>query len=263
MTERKQNEQDRPGNDAPLEEVGPGECELKAESCEIKPGDIEEQPEGSHPKFSEELLESYEAEPDFMVPSPVDGLPTPADDRPLDDSAFAPPFTYEHVVCIEDDRRYVSLFTDEVEERGYPLQAEDGSRLLIPFRYVKGVEQDRAVFEPSTVLPIQGRLYARRKDGTVIPVRPIRERCKYYQRQVFSNDAVPDPKAPGHKIVFRNCTIRRSVGGAYMSLRDEAVYACDYRSPPDPKSVERHIDGPDRHRLTNPDHHRRLPFFKG
>jgi hypothetical protein len=26
--------------------------------------------------------------------------------------------------------------------------------------------------------------------------------------------------------------MRRSVGGAFMSLRDEAVYACDYRNPP-------------------------------
>ena len=54
---------------------------------------------------------------------------------------------------------------------------------------------------------------------------------------------------PGHRIVFSNCMVRRSVGGAMMSLRDEAVYACEHRHPPDPESVRRHITDWNKERL--------------
>lgn len=64
-----------------------------------------------------------------------------------------------------------------------------------------------------------------------VVMRPKRERCKFYMRQMFANDDQPDPNQPGHKIIFRNCTKRRSVGGAFMSVANEAVYGCDYREP--------------------------------
>jgi hypothetical protein len=39
-----------------------------------------------------------------------------------------------------------------------------------------------------------------------------------------------------------------------MKLNDEAVYACDYRDPPEPASVDEHIDQFDRRKLaTRPD----------
>jgi len=62
-------------------------------------------------------------------------------------------------------------------------------------------------------------------------VRPRREACSHYRRQVLANDDVEDGQ-PGRRLIFRNCMMRRSVGGAFMSLRDEAVFACDYRDPP-------------------------------
>ncbi|MBW2672263.1 MAG: hypothetical protein JRD89_02455 [Deltaproteobacteria bacterium] len=39
-----------------------------------------------------------------------------------------------------------------------------------------------------------------------------------------------------------------------MTLRDEAVYACDYRDPPDPASAEKHLDSRDRKRLASSEH---------
>jgi hypothetical protein len=77
-------------------------------------------------------------------------------------------------------------------------------------------------------------------------VRMKRERCKNYKRQVMPNDDQPDENALGHRIYFRNCLARRSVGGALMTLRDEGVYACDYRDPPDYESVRIHLDERDR-----------------
>jgi hypothetical protein len=76
---------------------------------------------------------------------------------------------------------------------------------------------------------------------------------------VFASKTIPDPRAFGHRHYYRNCTVRRSLGGAYMSLQNEGVYACDFRSPPDPRSVERHLDRPDRERLEKKLHLRLSP----
>jgi len=94
-----------------------------------------------------------------------------------------------------------------------------------------------------------------------ILVRPLREACAHYKRQVTVNDDVPDEKEYGHRIVFRNCTKRRSVGGAFMGLRDEAIYACDYREPPHPESVRKYLDDPDRVHLGSDAYKRHLPMF--
>jgi hypothetical protein len=43
--------------------------------------------------------------------------------------------------------------------------------------------------------------------------------------------------------------MRRSIGGAFLSVSDEAVYACDYRDPPDEHTEQKWLDGPDDKRL--------------
>jgi hypothetical protein len=98
-------------------------------------------------------------------------------------------------------------------------------------------------------------------DERFVLLHPRRDRCQNYKRQCFSNDEQTDETQPGHRILFRNCTERRSVGGAFMSLRDEAVYACDYRDPPDPRSTERFLDGPDRVHVRSHAHRRMVPMF--
>jgi hypothetical protein len=80
-------------------------------------------------------------------------------------------------------------------------------------------------------------------------VRPVRVRCEFYKRQVYANDDVADKGDFGHSIVFRNCTMRKSVGGAFLSLSNQAIYACDYRSPAHPESVQKHLDEKDKRRL--------------
>lgn len=239
---RKQD-QDEPEGQDPTEEVSAEECAPGAHQCEIKSGDLEEGADASHPSFMEEIQDAYSPEPGLMVPSAEDGLPVPADET--NEPQVAPPFTIDNVVCVEDDREWVPIRTEYLE---------DGS--------IKEPQR----FKPSDVVTLFDRPHVLLDKSNVesrIHVRPIRARCVYYMRQVLSNDAVPDPDELGHKIVFRNCTARRSIGGAFMSLRDEAVYACDYRDPPDPASTEKHLDGPDRERLRSEAYKKKLPLFRG
>lgn len=254
--------------DEPLEEVGP-------EGCQPKPKEVGQRPEDgpeNAPQHSEfvpmdEISEQFPLVQIGVARDPTDGLPVPMDTQVA--LAIAPRFSMDSVVCLEDDREYVEMFESELKASlGSP---GDLFRSDIAGRVLAGVyvSLDKAVFfDVRDAFETDGQSRARRRfpksevvsrwgfslvdahDGTFVPVRPARERCKFYQRQVFANDDVPDPRDYGHQIIFRNCTARRSVGGAFMSLRDEAVYACDYRTPHDPASIERYLDGPDRARLT-------------
>jgi hypothetical protein len=300
----------------PTQEVGPEECEAKPADAQLPAGAFEEPPDASHPQFSEEIQDAYQPEPDFMVPHPADGLPSPADERDSDNLATAPAFTYENVICVGDDREWVELFESEIDflktippaedlESGAaagvlgPMPTVDPNhmqrwwRILVSpegqeFRLAintidvrqlyrnDGTPRGRRTFKPEDVVQRFGRSVAFSDKFVADPdmrpgdvarpsmvfVRPVREPCKHYMRQVFSNDSIPDPNEPGHKLVFRNCAARRSVGGAFLSLRDEGVFACDYRDPPHLESVKRHLDEPDKVKLGGDDHLTRLPLFK-
>ena len=95
----------------PTEEVGPEECAPGAEECEFKAGSIDETANATFPKFMDEVADAYTPEPGKLVLSPEDGLPIPADES--SEVLSAPPFTIDHVVCVEDDREYVEMFNDE------------------------------------------------------------------------------------------------------------------------------------------------------
>lgn len=267
------------GNDDPLEEVGPEECAPKADQCEFSPGTLDEPPDANHPKFSEELMEAFHPEPDLMVPSPIDGLPEAADAG--DPIQSAPAFTFEGVICIEDNREWVEAFATEttrqwINRREIPVESD---RLISRSRFdIGGEERARLRFAPDRIVKRWGldaveltreEVAEIRDPGPnydegprlVLFVQPLRPRCEFYKRQVFANDGQNDPNEAGHKIVFRNCTARRSVGGAFMGLRDENVFACEYRQPPDPSSVVKHLDAPDASRLRGDAHLKRLPIF--
>lgn len=210
----------------------------------------------------DEVADQFQPKTIKLVLSPQDGLPVPADEpfSPM----VAPPFTRENVICVEDDREYVEIFDEEMLERGWrtwdsgkvPVVRKwtipDGYEALtveVRSRWDEnGQEVARRAFTPSEVIERFGHKFS--PDGKV-PVRPIRERCKYYKRQCFANHDVPDPTAFGHQHVARNCMARKSIGGAYLSLYNEAVYACEYRDPPDPESVKRVFEDRDRERLNS------------
>lgn len=239
----------------PDETVGAEECDADALRCETKAGEGTGGVEESEHEAMEEIFESFPVEP-IPVIMDKDGLPTPVTGDP--EQSLAIPFTYETQLCIEDDREYVELFTEEFsappDGRGYFASVS---------RYTdQGEPVERRRFDPSQVKYRWGVpcVAVPEYGGLELPVRPRRERCQYYKRQVFSNDSQPDADKPGHQIIFRVCTMRRSNGGALMSLRDEAVYACDFRLPPDPESSRRQ-DEKDRTKLQQRPDLVRLPLF--
>jgi hypothetical protein len=250
---------EEPEGAEPLEEVGPGESEVPATSVELRTEQMtEEGVAESEFQMRDEVAEAFPIEPIPMVAHPVDGLPVPANER--HGLATAPPFTHEHMTCVEDDRQFVEIFEEEQFRRP---ELDRRLMALLTFRSQyddAGTLRERTVFEPNEVEQKFGHRVARGGQGWQL-VRPIREACTYYKRQVFPNEEIPDPDAFGHRIVFRNCTMRRSVGGAFMSLRDEAVYACDYRNPAEPKSVDQYLDKPDRAKLRSNAHLKLIGLF--
>lgn len=270
------SESDRqdPEGHEPTEEVGPTASEVDPERAGLKPGQIDGAPQESQVTFQDELGEAFVAEPLTMILSPTDGLPIPAAESDI--FSTAPPFSIDNVVCVEDARSFVEMYADELKDALFWRASPESFVILNGERYKPdGTERERLSFAPERVVTLWGQKFVRftedewqvakaelladMPDGKTmaevdslpfVAVRPVRERCEHYKRQVFSNDDQPNEGAFGHYIVFRNCTERRSVGGAFMSVRDEAVHACDYRSPPHLPSVEKHLDAKDRERLT-------------
>jgi len=257
-------EQDRKElEDEPLAEADGFDCDVPADECEVGVTERDGKADDAEVSLREEIFEAYQPITSILVESPVDGMPVPADER--HDLAAAHPFTRDTVVCVEDDTVFVELFDDEVEARGWerksgqrftPAEARESTmfaNVLSRFHASTGEERERREFEPSRVERKFGVAVVREEEFYVA-VRMRRERCKHFLRQVMANDDVPNPKEHGHLIRFYNCSARRSVGGAYMSLRDEAVYACDYRNPVDPATTEKYLESFDRTRLNSKRH---------
>ena len=263
-----ENERDLPEMDGtrPDEEVGPTEAESAPTGCETSalPGDGAEDSEF---QGSDEVHESFPIEP-IRAFIDVDGLPNFA--MPTPEQTEAIPFAYETVICVEDDRAYVEVFEEEVVARGWQhrrdgLGVPPGTDHLIEVelrsRFARdGVEHERRSYKPEDVHRLWDTDLIKMGESSWLPVRMRRERCKFYKRQVFSNDEVPNPEEFGHKIVFRNCSARRSNGGAFLSLRDEGIYSCDYRLPFDAPSVGVQ-DKIDAKKLRDRPHTIRLPLF--
>jgi hypothetical protein len=252
----------------PTEEVGLAESEAGIASTEQRAGVVAagEPPQDSEFSGRSEIDDAFPTESIPLVLDPVDGLPVPADDTTR--LALAAPFTFDTVVCIEDDRQWVEVWKEELPayETRYGVLPDGLRRLIVGMRaqYTEDGQKMylRLKLEAAATELRWGHHVAPRDDKvTYTLLRPIRERCVHYKRQVAANDDQPNPNEAGHLILFRNCGARRSVGGALMSLRDEAIYACDYRVPADFASSERYLDGPDRERLRSNAHLKHLPLF--
>jgi hypothetical protein len=242
----------------PDEVEGPDASEASPRRCEFRQGERTSGVGESDFEAAEELHESFPIEEIPVVMGP-DGLPIVVDSNPED--AQAVPFTWDTQLCIEDDREFVEVFDEELDVLPPGVVARA--------RYNRdGTDRERRRFEPEDVEKRWGmsvavgepHIVAEEPHERWIPVRPRRERCKHYRRQVFSNDSQPDPAAAGHQIVFRVCGARRSNGGAFMSLGNEGIYACDFRDPPDPKSTELQ-DSKDRSKLVDRPDLLHLPMF--
>jgi hypothetical protein len=264
------NDQSPDPNGDPQEIAGPEGSEVKPHSAEQTPQEASEDREDIEYSLSLELLEQFPVEPIVVGISPDDGLPVPMDG--VHSLPVVPNFGPDTVVCIEDTRQYVEVFQGEdfeidetvdfpaaVQKAMFPstrFRSRENSDVSPSNEYCplaskydeSGKERQRATFSSDRVEERWGAKFVF-ADGKYMLVRPIRERCKHYKRMVFANDDTTfKPGEFGHQVLYRNCMARRSVGGALMSVNNEAVYACDHREPFHKPSVDKYLDGPDRER---------------
>jgi len=261
--------EEEPGKDLedePLADADASECDADPAKCAVAPAERDGTAAESEYDHREEILETFKPRYDVMVPHPADGMPVPRDET--DKLSLAHPFTRATCVCVEDPSEYVELFADELEGRGWRSRdhesqaaearawdapgAQDGDMSLFgrPRYDEDGAPQERNRFKPQEVVFLWGVPLVPAGDADeglqgfspFTPVRQLRERCRFYKRQLMANDDYPDPDEFGHLIFYRNCTKRRSVGGAFMTVSNEAVYACDYRQPYDEASVAKELD---------------------
>ncbi|NBT36072.1 MAG: hypothetical protein EBT03_11150 [Betaproteobacteria bacterium] len=254
--------------DEPLAEVDAEGCQVTGDECEFSAAERDGTAPESEFSLREEIFETFKPVTEIVVDSPFDGMPVPANER--HDLAKAHPFTRETIVCVEDDTEYVELFTEELQARGWVekrgLWGLGSARLFLSgdvkntmpadaiSQYSEdGSKRERRSFDSQNVVDRFGASVVL-QDGKCIPVRMKRERCVHWRRQVMANDDQPEPTEPGHLIRYSNCAARRSVGGALMTMRDEAMYACDYRDPYDPLTAEKYLDKFDRERLNSKRH---------
>lgn len=252
----------------PFGDADPGVCGADASECETPPHELDGPPERSEVAMIEEVFEPFVGEKTVLGIDPTDGLPVPMNEGP--ELHEAPAFRYENFICVEDAREYVEILQNEIDvawdrnvsDLRYALEPTHGAVKLEACSYYgpDGAPRARRAFKPEDVKRAFGLTYVSVAPDAFVLVRPKRPRCEHLRRQVLSQDGVPEGER-GHFLIFRNCSVRRSVGGALMSLRDQAVYACDYRSPADPESTKRHLDEPEKKQLERPD--TRLPMFSG
>lgn len=203
----------------PDEEVGPDGCEATIANTSV---DLEE----TAAAIDECGFDTTDELQDAFSPTPIPVVLEP-DGRaniitPPIEQAVTAPFTRDNVLCVEDDRTYVEL------QHGFPDAPPSRPPRTFPAAQVK-FQRDGIPF----VLISEG-------EGIAYPLylRPVRERCRFYKRLVIANDDQPERGKAGHFIVKRYCTALRSNGGAFLSLRDEAIYACDFRDPVDKASAD-------------------------
>jgi hypothetical protein len=250
--------------DEPLEHADAADCNPDAPGTEFEGGSREGDAAECEYSWREEIQETFEPEPMIMVAHPEDGMPVPAGET--SEIKYAHPFTIDTCICVEDERSWVEEFGEEVGLHNFPWNKEC---VAARRRWsILGEKVERRIFSPEQVTTWFGKHVVREENThpvtrglAVIPVRPVRERCRHYGRMVMANDDIPGPTEPGHQIIFRNCSARRSVGGAYMTVSNEAVYACDYRDPPDRPSCEKYLDSRDRERLASKRHLEMVPLF--
>lgn len=266
---------DTPPNGDPQEVVGPAGCNATKDDVSAAAKEVSQGPDDpSTYELRDELAESFPVESIAVGISPDDGLPLPMDTQ--GGLMLAPKFGPATVVCLEDVSQYVEVFDEDeadfleysrasskcspipnrVWESVFALDDLDAQQVrvggIVMARSMwngDGTERERRVFEPSRVKMLWGASFVESFEGLLL-VMPKRLRCKHYKRLVFANDDTTfKPGEFGHMVLYRNCEARRSVGGALMSVKDDAVYACDHRVPRDRATTEQYLDAPDRNRI--------------
>jgi hypothetical protein len=252
----------------------------------VAPAAEGEEPEDWSP-FSE-LAEEFRPEPIPRVMG-LDGLPTVA---LTENKSDIPALSTETLVCMGDISAFVirNAFGDPVAtfETKEVERAPDGGyrarRTLVEERMKFEVERvrknvvgqssvaaqmmcehgtdltklsDREILSMTLGMWAQARRREIRIGADWIEVEPLRPACVFYGRQFSQADFNPEIR-----VMNRVCTARRDTAGAFMSLRDRAMWACDLRQPRDPVSDQK-LDEFDEKKMREGTNRTFLPIFGG
>lgn len=277
-----QRDPDEPFDDESHEGCDAEESECSFVAPEHDPSTVETPEADGEVSPHEEVVEPFPIERTDWALSGEDSLPVPVSEAEHAVPPHAPSFTRDKFVCADDDSEYVEMFKHELTpDAGLALRPEEGTLAVRPpdsIRSVVGLGCNdlalRSGYDDEGS-PVGRRSWPReavnemwghhwvRENGKLTPVRPRRERCKYYRRQMYASHTQPVHGEPGHLQAARVCLARRSVGGAFLSLRDEGIYACDLRDPPDQQTTHLYLDAPDARRLDAGEPEMVAPFGLG
>lgn len=191
-------------------EVSPEETEIHKPELDDSPEDAEWNPfEETDDDFKPTRVKVVKAE---------DGLPTQAVDGTTDDDI--PPLSPETLVCMEDTSEFV--IRDDYMQITNRFKPSEVERKPNGKYYLKAGVHKVGVSEVQT------------SEQDPIEVQPIRPRCAHYVRQMGQGSLNSAMKEH-----YRLCSARRTTEGAFMSVRNQALWACTMRSPRDPDSEEK------------------------
>lgn len=201
----------------------------------VLPEETEVPEEGAGPDDTEwdafdEIFDDYKPTGKRVIAE--DGLPTVADTDASEDDI--PPLSLETLVCMGDRSEFV--VRDEQGEIARRFRPDEISRKPDgKWYYYPPVTWWTYIWIAFSCLFVFG--WFLRKNWRPVQVEPIRPQCKHYVRQVGQMS-----ENPTSKLHYRLCAARRSIEGAFMSVRDTGFWACTLREPRDLISEEKYIE---------------------
>ena len=190
----------------------------------------------------DEVQEDFKPRPVMKIMA-ADGLPT--NSHPYTGSDI-PPLSPETLTCMGDFSKFVlrGIFGDVVAEfepadverspsgrwRASKQEVVEKMRMEIQRVRQYGAAHDLPVHpDDEQVLSqlLAGIAPGMAMNNAWIEVFPVRPPCRHYARQLTQFELNAQAK-----VMLRVCAARRTTEGAFMSLRDRAMWACELREPP-------------------------------
>jgi len=190
----------------------------------------------------DEIQEDFKPGPVVKVTA-ADGLPTYA--PPLHDESDIPVLSPDTLTCMGDFSKFVlrGIFGDVVAEfdpadvERSPSGRWRASKRAVMEKMSLELQRVRQYGEAHElpVHPDDEQLLTQLLGGVNpgmavnhawIEVFPVRPPCRHYARQLTQFELNAQAK-----VMLRVCAARRTTEGAFMSLRDRAMWACELREP--------------------------------
>jgi len=217
---------------------------------------------------------------DEFEPGPIqkvfgrDGLPGQSAPAQLSD---IPVLSTETLVCMGDESKFVfrdnfgdiicEFMPDEVNrtpegtwrvpwplfEQRMALKLAEWRQLLKDSGHTEMAEMDFFTLLHAIIAQWRRGPYLISKRW--MEVEPLRKPCAFYCRQHLQYDMAPE-----NTKVVRLCMARQDTAGAFMSVSDRAVWACELRKPPVLEQLER-LDSFDRQKVAEGEHREYLPIL--